>query len=167
MPLRHTVYCKQSITGVTPEILLKHLESLDFWTLGEDYSMSEDDVEASLPLRINNVSAEQCFRYHLYYGKADKRPIEMDRWETEDQRRGDVDEAIDNLTIQDAARVEKISEFLGNSVDSVSISFGVDPPAAMFAWEIVRFFASRFAGIVHADDGEWLTIGPDYQPKLI
>ena len=47
---------------------------------------------------------------------------------------------------------------------TLSVSFGIDPPAAMFAWEVVRFFASEFDGIIKADDGEWLKIGADYQP---
>jgi hypothetical protein len=167
MPLRHTIYCKRSAAAVTPEILLKHLEILDFWTLGEDYDISEEAVQVALPLGIKNIDPGRFRLYHLSYGERNMRPIEIDRWETEDQHRGAVDEAIENLTIQDKARVRKISDLLRKSVDSVSVSFGVDPPAAMFAWEVVRYFASEFDGIVKADDGEWLTIGGDYQPKPV
>lgn len=35
----------------------------------------------------------------------------------------------------------------------------------MFAWEVVRYVASEFDGIIKADDGEWLKIGGDYQPS--
>lgn len=167
MPLRHTVYCKRSVAAVTPEELLKHLEILDFLTLGEDYDISEEAVKAARPLQIKNNHPGLFCLYHLSYGKPDKRPIEIERWETEDQRRGAVEETIDNLTIEDMARVKKISDFMRESVDSVSVSFGVDPPAAMFAWEVVRYFASEFDGIIKADDGEWLTIGGDYQPKSV
>jgi len=164
MPLRHTVYCKRSVAAVTPEKLLKHLEVLDFLTLGEDYGISVEAVKASRPLRIKNIDPKQFRLYHLSYGELDKRPVEIDRWEAEGQHRGAVDETLDNLRIEDMARVKRISDFLRQSVDSVSVSFGTDPPAAMYAWEVVRYFASEFDGIVKADDGEWLTIGDDYQP---
>ena len=164
MPLRHTVYCKRSVAAVTPEKLLKHLEVLDFLTLGEDYGISVEAVKASRPLRIKNIDPKQFRLYHLSYGELGKRPVEIDRWEAEGQRRGAVDETLDNLRIEDMARVKRISDFLRQNVDSVSVSFGTDPPAAMYAWEVVRYFASEFDGIVKADDGEWLTIGSDYQP---
>jgi hypothetical protein len=167
MPLRHKVYCKRSVATVTPEQLLKHLEVLDFLTLGEDYGISVEAVNAARPLRIKNIDTTQFRLYHLSYGELDRRPIEIDRWGTGDQHHGAVEETIANLTIEDRTRVKKISDFLRESVDSVSVSFGIDPPAAMFAWEVVRYFASEFDGIVKADDGEWLTIGGDYQPKLV
>jgi hypothetical protein len=78
-----------------------------------------------------------------------------------------VDEAIDNLALEDRARVQRISDFLRESVDSVSVAFGIDPPAAMFAWEVVRYFASEFDGIIKADDGEWLKIGSDYHARRV
>lgn len=167
MPIRHSVYCSRSVAAVTPENLLKHLQVLDFWTLGEDYDISEQAVQLALPLRIKNIDPGRFRLYHLCYGRPDTRPIEIDRWETQEQHRGEVDERIDNLKVQDESRVKKIIDLLRGSVDSVSISFGSDPPAAMFAWEVVRYFASEFDGIVNADDGEWLTIGSDYQPKSI
>jgi hypothetical protein len=164
MPLRHTVYSKRSVAAVTAEKLLNHLESLDFLTLGEDYNISEEIVRIARPLRIKNIRPGQFLLYHISYGKSDTRPIEIDRWETEDRHRAAVDETVANLTIEGGARVKKISEFLRKSVDSVSVSFGIDPPAAMFAWEVVRYFASEFDGIIKADDGAWLKIGADYQP---
>jgi hypothetical protein len=121
MPLRHTVYCKRNVGAVTPENVLKHLEVLDYWTLGEDYDISVDEVDLALPLRINNVDTGPFRRYHLSYGKAEKRPIEIDRWESEDQHRGAVVETIENLTIKDSMRAKKISDFLRASVDSVSV----------------------------------------------
>src|SRR5262249_8056029 len=126
MPLRHTVYCKWSVSAVMPENLLKHLESLDFLTLGEDYDISEDAVRAARPLRIKDIRPGQFRLYHLSYGEAGRRPIEIDCWETGDQHRAAVDETIDNLTIEDSERVKKISDFLRESVDSVSVSFGID-----------------------------------------
>src|SRR6187401_3459761 len=165
MPHRHTIYCQRNVAAMTPETLIKHLEKLDFWTLGEDYGISEEAVEVALPLRIENIDPHQFRLYHLFYGATNTRPIEIDHWVGEDQHRGVVDETVDNLTIQDRARVEKISDLLRKSVDSVSVSFGIDPPAAMFAWEVVRYFASEFDGIVDADNGEWLTVGGDYLPK--
>jgi len=167
MPHRHTIYCKRGVAAVTPEMLLKHLQYLDFLTLGEDYDISEEAVKAARPLRIEDIHPGQFRLCHLFYGKADMRPIEIDRWETENQHRGAVDETIENLTIQDKARVKKISDSLRKSADSVSVAFGTDPPAAMFAWEVVRYFASEFDGLVGADDGEWLTIGNGYQPKPV
>ena len=167
MPLRHTVYCKRSAAGVTAEKLLTHLKIPDYWTLGEDYDISEKAVDASLPLRIENLDPGQFRLYHLFYGEPGRRPIEIERWETEDQHGRAVDETIDNLTIKEGARAAKIGDFLRKSVDSVSASFGIDPPAAMFAWEVVRYFAFEFDGMIHASDGEWLMIGADYQPKLV
>lgn len=167
MPLRHKVYSKHSVAAVTPENLLKHLRILDFLSLGEDYNIAEDAVRVALPSRIVNARPERFLLYHLSYGRGDTRPVEISRWETEDQRRAAVDETIDNLAIADKARARKIEEFLRQSVDSVSVTFGVDPPAAMFAWEVVRYFASEFDGIIKADDGEWLKIGDDYQPRPV
>ena len=165
MPHRHKVYCQGSCAALTPEGLLRHLERLDFLTLGEDYGIAEDAVEATRPLRIKDVRPGQFRLYHLSYGEAGRRPIEIDRWETVDQHRASVAETIDNLATEDSARAETISAVLRTSVDSVSVAFGIDPPAAMFAWEVVRYLASRFDGIVQADDGDWLTIGSDYQPR--
>ena len=167
MPARHVVYCKRTAAEVTPDNILKHLKVFDFWTLGEDYDISEEAVDAALSLNVKNIHEGQFRLYHLTYGTSDTRPIEIDRWETREQRRSAVDDKIDNLSIEEKARVAKITEFLRNSVDSVSVAFGIDPPAAMFAWEVVRYFASEFDGIIEADDGEWLTIGSDFQPKLI
>lgn len=167
MPLRHTVYCRRNAGTVTPESLLKHLEVLDFWTLGEDYGIEEEAVDAALPLQIRNVDPGRFRLFHLSYGKADRRPIEIERWESEDQHRAAAQETSENLSMKDSARARKIRELLRASVDSVSVAFGIDPPAAMVAWEIVRFFASKFDGVIKADDGEWLTIGRDYQPKAV
>lgn len=167
MPLRHTIYCKRSLGAVTPENLLKRLEVLDFWTLGEDYGIEEEAINAALPLQVKNVDPGQFRLFHLSYGKTAKRPIEIDRWESEDQHRGAIEETIESLSIADKARAKKISDFLRASVDSVSVAFGVDPPAAMFAWEVARFFASEFDGIIAADDGEWLKIRSDYQPTPV
>lgn len=167
MPMRHTVYCKQSLAAVTPEMLLKRLEVLDFWTLGEDYHIAEEAVNDALPLRIKNIDPGKFRLYHLSYGKQERRPVEIERWETENQHSGAVTETFDKLAIDDKARVKKVSDFLRKSVDSVSVAFGVDPAAAMFAWEVVRYFALEFDGIIEADDGAWLTIGDDYQPSVV
>jgi hypothetical protein len=167
MPHRHTVYCQQSCAAVTPEELLEHLETLDFLTLGEDYGLSAAAVKAARPLRIKDVRPGQFRLYHLSYGKAGRRPIEIDRWETVDQHRGAVAETIDNLAAEGGARAKTITALLRTSVDSVSVAFGTDAPAAMFAWEVVRYFASGFDGIVQADDGDWLTLGSDYQPRPV
>ena len=167
MPLRHTVFCMQSVDGTTPEKILEHLGVLDFLTLAEDYGISVQAVKATRPLRIENIAPGQFRRYHLRYGEPNIRPIEIDRRETEDQHRADVDETIENLTIKDRARAEKIRSRLRKSVESVSVAFGTDPPAAMYGWEVVRYFATEFDGIIKTDDGEWLTIGADYQPKQV
>lgn len=166
MPIRHTVYCKRSAAAVTPENLLRHLNRLDFLTLGEDYELSEDRVEAALPLRIENTDPSGFGEFRLCYGKLETRPIDIDRW-TGEQHRGAVEETVENLTIEDQTRVKRISDVLRGSVDSVSISFGIDPPAAMFAWEVVRYLASEFEGIIEADDGEWLMIEGDYQARRL
>jgi hypothetical protein len=167
MPLHHTIYSQRSFAALTPEVLLKHLKNLDFLTLSEDYGIAEDAVRAVLPLRIENIDPGKFRLYHLSYGKAETRPIEIERWITEGQRRGAIDETIDNLTIQDKSRVQKISDLLRTSVDRVSVTFGIGPPAAMFAWEVVRYFASEFDGIINVDDGEWLTMGDDYQARPV
>lgn len=167
MPQRHTVYCQQTCVVVTPRTLRDHLESLDFLTLGEDYGLSADAVRAARPLQINDFRPGQFILYHLVYGQGDRRPIEVERWATADQHRAAVAETIDNLVDGEGSRVQTISALLKTSVDSVSVAFGTDRPAAMFAWEVVRYFASEFDGIVHADDGEWLKIGSDYQPRLV
>src|SRR5437899_802346 len=99
MPLRHKVYCKRNLAAVTPERLLKHLETLDFLTPGEDYGMSVETVEVARPLRIENFLPGLFRPYHLRYGEMKTRPIEIDRWKTEDRDRAVVDETIDNLTI--------------------------------------------------------------------
>ena len=166
MPLRHTVYCRQSTIALAPSGLLKHLEMLDFLSLAEDCGISTDAVKGARPLRIKDIQSGEFRLYHLSYGDGSRRPIEIDRW-TDDLHRGAVNETIDNLTIKDRERVERINDFLRNSLDSVSVAFGTDPLAAMFAWEVVRCVASRFDGIVHADDGDWLTIGSDYQAKPV
>lgn len=167
MPLRHTVYCSRSSAAVSPEKLFEELDILDYLTLAEDYDIAEEVVQAALPLRIKNVEPGRFRLYHLSYGPPKTRPIEIDRWETVELHRGAVNETIDNLTITDKTRLKKISDLLRKSVDSVSVSFGSDPPAAMFAWEVVRYFASEFKGIIEANDGEWLSIGRDYQAKPI
>jgi hypothetical protein len=167
MPHRHKVYCQRSCAAVRPEELLDHLERLDFLTLGEDYGLSADVVKAARRLRIKDVRPGQFRLYHLSYGEADGRPIEIGRWETVDQHRAAVAETIDNLATEDSARAMTISAVLETSVDRVSVTFGTDPPAAMFAWEAVRYIASGFDGIVQSDDGEWLTIGGDYQPRPV
>jgi hypothetical protein len=167
MPLRHTVFCKRSVAAVTPEMLLKHLNILDFLTLGEDYGISENAIQAARPLRIENIDPGQFCLYHLRYGASGIRPVEIDRWENADQHRAYVEETIENITIQNGARTGKVIGFLRASVDSVSVSFGTDPQAAMYAWEVVRYFASEFDGIVRPDDGQWLTIGDDYQPNPV
>lgn len=167
MPLRHTVYCPRSIAAVTPEMLQKQLGLLDYLTLGEDYGLAEDAVRAALPLRITNLAAAGFYHYQLSYGQTKARPVMIDRWETEEQRQAATDEKISNLTVRDQARAQRIIGLLRQSVDSVSISFGVDPPAAMFAWEVARYFAAESGGIIEADDGAWLTIDDDYQPQLV
>lgn len=167
MPLRHTVYCQRSCAAVTPEELREQLESLDFLTLGEDYNLSADAVRAARPLRIKNVRPGQFILYHLSYGHDDSRPIEVERWETLDQHRGVVTETIDNLAAQGGSRIETIGPLLRTSIDSVGVAFGTDPLAAMFAWEVVRYLASEFDGIIQAADGDWLTIGSDYQPRPV
>jgi hypothetical protein len=166
MPLRHKVFCKRSVAAVTPEMILKHLGVLDFLTLGEDYGISVDAVKAARPLRIENIDSSQFRLYHLRYGVPGTRPIEIDRW-TGDQHCAGIAETIDNLTNKDMTRAAKIIDCLRASVERVSMSFGVDPPAAMYAWEVARYFASEFDGIVKPDDGQWLTIGEDYQPTPV
>src|SRR6476619_2969892 len=110
MALRHTVFCKRSVAAGTPEQLLGHLGMLDFLTLGEDYGLPVEAVEAARPLRIENIDAGPFCVYHLRYGNPGARPIAIERWESEDQRRAAVDEAIDNL--EDGAPATKISDFL-------------------------------------------------------
>lgn len=65
MPLRHTVYCKRDIGVVTPDALFKHMDLLDFRTLGEDYGVSDEVVSAALPPRITNIDREGFRRYRL------------------------------------------------------------------------------------------------------
>src|SRR5262249_29779410 len=86
MPLRHTVYCKRSVAAVTPEKLLTHLKIPDYWTLGEDYDISEKAVDAALPLRIENMDPGRFRLYHLSYGEPDRRRIKIERW----RRRTDI-----------------------------------------------------------------------------
>lgn len=147
-----SVYCKQRLSGVTAEQVQRALSDADLWTLAEDYDVSDDLVDAALPLlRVERVAPDHL---RVHYRPADQRQVEVWRW-TDPAR---VAEELEELDLGDRPRLEQA---LAATVEVVGIELGwgqTTDLGVVLAYEVARLFAAVGDGLVKGDDDAWSVI---------
>jgi hypothetical protein len=170
MAIRYTVYCQQSVAGITPEQLLAGTRNADLHTIAENDDIPDDViVDALEQLRIENVDPEGFRFYRLCYRPDGMRQIDVERWQTAEDVRGVVAEELDGLENEGHPALGRIRVHLGKTVDIVDASFGSSPGermAPVLASEVTRWLAEKFGGIIRAADDSWWELGRhgEYRP---
>lgn len=165
MAIRYTVYCRKPAGGVTPQQLLDGLLQADLVMLAEHDEVPEEMAEAAEEhLAITDLAPDQPFtHYRVVYRPGDVRQIDVERWSSIEEVRGDLAELVEDLEAGRDAVLPRIRPHLDEVIDIVDASFGSSPGEAMaptLAAEITRWLAEQFDGIVRAADDSWWRLGP-------
>src|SRR5262249_29235856 len=99
MPARVTVYCRRTISHLTPAALRAELDAADLYTLAECLELPEGEeaaVDAMRPLLRIEGQADSELSYAEVHWKEEGRPIQIERVADEGSVRTDVDEVIEN-----------------------------------------------------------------------
>jgi hypothetical protein len=171
MAARYTVYCKQSVAHVTPEQLLAGVCDADLHTIAE-VDVPEDAIVSALgQLRIENVKPDGFRWYRLCYRPSGLRQIDVERWQTPEEVRGDAAEPLEDMQDDGHPAFARICDDLEQAVDIVSASFGSsegEEMAPVLASEVARWLAEKYDGIIQAADGRWWSLGKsgEYRPLV-
>jgi hypothetical protein len=159
MPIRYTAYCTRSVADVAPTQLLTGTTEGDLMMLAEAAGIPDDVAEAALEeLRIDRVRGDGFSFYRVSYRPNGVRQIDIERWASPEEARADVAEVLTELEVAADPLLDTLRPHLEATVDVVSASFGFGKGEAMapiLAAEVVRWIASHYHGIVHADDKWW------------
>ena len=170
MAAHYTVYCRQSVADVTAPELLEGVQIADLYTIAEFDDVPDEVIESALDqLRIENIDSNGFRFYRLCYRPADRRQIDVERWQTPEEVRGVVAEVLENLEAEKHPLLDRISTHLKDTVDIVDASFGSSEEemmAPILASEVARWLAEKFDGLIRAADDSWWQLGDhgEYQP---
>lgn len=163
MSARYTVYCKISVAAVTPEKLLDGICCADLHTIAEGNDIAEKTIVDALgQLRIEDVDPGGFRFYRLCYRPEGKRQIDVERWQTPEEVKCDLDEVLEELEHDSHPALERIRNHLRSTIDIVDASFGYSrgqEMAPVLASEITRWLAEMFDGIIRAADDTWWELG--------
>lgn len=170
MAIRYTVYCKQSVSHVTPRELLEGVQIADLYTIAEFNDVPDEVIESALDqLRIENIDANGFRFYRLCYRPEGLRQIDVERCQTQEEVRGVVAEVCESLQEKNHPSIDHISSHLKDTMDIVAASFGSSEEemmAPILASEVARWLAEKFDGLIRAADNSWWQLGAhsEYQP---
>ena len=165
MAVRYTAYCTKPAAGVTPQQLLVGVREADLVTIAANDGVPEELAEsAEEHLAIVDMAPDSPFEfYRLVYRPGDVRQIDVERWSSIDEVRGELAELIEDLEAEGDPILPKIRPHLDSVVDIVDASFGSSPGEVMapiLASEVTRWLAAQFGGIIRAADDTWWQLGP-------
>jgi hypothetical protein len=159
MAQRHIVYLKRSAADVTPQQLLKAIRDVEWDLVAEACKVPRKWIsEADENMRITRVGRSRKFRrYQLHYRAGDQRPVDLERWESEDMAKGVIQELMDDMRPSETN--DKARRFLAGCVDTVSGSYGSALPgesmAPILASQACLWLAQQFDGIIRDPRGNW------------
>jgi hypothetical protein len=162
--IRYTVYCRESLAGVTPEQLLRGVQEADLLTIAENDGVSDEVAESAVDnLSIVDLKPETPFTfYRLVYRKGDVRQVDITRCPDIEDVRQHVEEVLEDLEAEAHPLLARIRRHLEGVVDIVNASFGSAAGEAMapiLASEVTRWLAENRAGIIRAADDSWWQLG--------
>ena len=122
MAVRYTVYCKKPAASVTPGQLLAVLQQADLVMMAENDGVSEELAElAEQHLAVADMAPDKPFTfYRLAYRPGDVRQIDIERWASTDEVRGELAELVEDLEAEHNAVLPKIRSHLDSGFTSVS-----------------------------------------------
>lgn len=160
---RFIVYCKKSVSALTPEELLAGVQLADLHTIAEDYDLSDEEITDALnQLRVANITLGAFQRFRLSYRTEGERQIEVERWPIREIVEGVKEEVLQDM--EGEALFEKVNAHFKETVDIVWASFGSSAEEAMapvIASEAMRWIAEKYDGIVR-HGSVWWRLGARY-----
>jgi hypothetical protein len=168
------LYCKRSLSEVTPEQVRAGIDEADWWTLAEGYGIEDEAaVNAALKyLRIKELSREAGkVRWRLFYRPARLRQIDIERWTDPSLVAEEVQEERPSLARMRKPAAKIIREHLAAVQETVGIEMGWDQLEGMpvvLAYEVARWLAHVGKGLIKDHDDHWwgLTRGGAYKHLL-
>jgi hypothetical protein len=158
--VRYTAYCKKTTVCVTPQQLLSGVRQADLLTIAEGDQVPKELAEsAEEHLAIADMAPDKPFTfYRLTYLPGTVRQIDVERWSSIEEVRGELAELVGDLEAEENPVLPRIRAHLDSVVDIVDVSFGSSPGEAMapiLASEVTRWLAEQFDGIIRAADDTW------------
>jgi len=145
MPAWITVYMRQVPKELTPEGIKQGIRVADWWTLGEDFGISEDTVDDFMRgLRWGDNP--------LRFGQEGQRPVQVHLWTDSEH----LQEEIAELEL--GALPVSIRSHLGEVRAIVALEIGFSQLKSMVevvAFEIAYWLAETYEGLIHAPDESW------------
>lgn len=161
-----TVYCRNTVTNISPEDLKTGLlgkdssavAGVDYRTLAEQYNIDPSLVgEAVRNIGVAETKGGDGWtHYAIRYGAEDTRPLLLYRWIKPARVAEELNEAR-GLTGNNgfiAHRLEETAEVIG-----IELGIGqLKDMGVVLAYEAARYFAQRGDGVILNDEGRWLTV---------
>ncbi len=148
-----TVYLQDAAPELNPTSIQHGIDVADWWTLGEQLDLEEDEVDAFL-------DGLQWQAEPLELGAEGQRPLQF-HVRTEADR---IREAIDELDELDEVPVPAaVREHLRSIRAIIAIEFGIGQLETMFeavGFEIAYWLAKVSRGVILGPDDQWYGLGP-------
>ena len=151
MPARVLVFCKKSIVGLTPAMLLAELRDADLMTLAECLELPGGESAAVREMwkhfRLEQASASDIDGVELHW-HSKHRPIQVRRGPPLGDELAELGEGLEKLKSKGAVRVRKHLEAV---VEVVEFEMGIPGSldlAATIAEVLAFFVAERGDGLV-------------------
>jgi hypothetical protein len=158
-----TVYCRVMVAPATPQQLLDGIQGgdqsalagVDYATLAEDYGLAEADA-ARAQSALNVEALESNCNYQVTYGAAEQ-PLIVRLWR--DPTR--LEQEIAEITERAGKHPVEAVQWVRSSTAVVAIELTMSQIRDMgivIAYEIARYVAQRFEGLILTDDERWLRV---------
>jgi hypothetical protein len=139
-----TIYCADSVPAINLEEMRKGISSADWWTLGEDFDLEEDEVDAFMDHLIWTTDP-------LAFGLKDERPVRIHVWNDPARIKEEIEELEDRMPPSVAGRI-------GKTKSIVALELGISQVRTMnevVGFEIAYWFSETKNGLIMGPYDSW------------
>jgi len=158
MGAHYTVYCKKSVTQVTPAALLQGVTAADLTARAKKDGVPEAQIAAALDLlHIENMKPPGFVVYRLHYRPTGLRQVDIECWESKDDVQAVLDEELEELAADGHPHFKFIRAHLTQCVDVIDTSVGApqEAMAQVLGREVARWLAGHHDGIIRTAEQKW------------
>lgn len=165
MPIWVTVYCRKSLSSMTPQQLLDGIQGndpstpagVDYWALAEDYGIDDELVDDALASLSVSALRGGDDGYEVHYGGAGERPLAVRRWHHPER----VAEEIREIVEQADRHPEEAGRRVRASREVIGVEMGaghLNDMGVVIAYEVARYLAQKGDGLILTDEERWLEV---------
>jgi hypothetical protein len=158
-----TVYCRRSVSRLTPSELLAGITDrdrsaaagVDYATLAEDYGVDADAVAPALAQLAVRATSDAPLDFEIGFA-TDGRPLVLHLWDAPERVAEELEEAKEVRSVP-----ATIADRLAETKEIVAIELGyshLEDMGIVFAFEVARYLAQNGDGLIVDDDDAWQVV---------